>query len=185
MAFSQAIQFIKEKGGMDKLEDKFITSDRVCSTSSDSLPVLEIMHVQGLLIIVGFVAIVGLVVGLLEHITAFCVAHFSCCKGLDEVTVNLEDENGGGTAEADTAGDGAEKLEDASVLAPPPDIDENADLSLGDAVLELQTRLDRIEDLLQAAVDYASSAVEAGGAKGDDGDGLGWLKGVTKMGSTQ
>ena len=95
-----------------------------------------------------------------------------------QLTINIEDENGEAVAEGDGAGDGASKLQEAGddVLAPPPEIDEAEELTLGDAVLELQTRLDRIEDLLQAATENTTATLEASASKtGGDAHPIAWL----------
>jgi hypothetical protein len=166
MAFGQATQYIKEQHMIEKLERQWIPqmSSMTCSTKSNTLVTLSLENMQGMIVMTAAIAAVGLAIGLLEHFISVCVKIFPCCACLEQIMIDIEAElerEHDHAARGDHTNDGAKRmlaLEDnikedkIEIPLPPPD-----DIDVDDALLELQTRLDRIEELLVAATDGPGS----------------------------
>jgi hypothetical protein len=177
MPFSQATQYIKELVLVDGLIDKWIPDQgsMECSSDGASIPTLALSNMMGMGLITAGLAVVGLIIGLTEHFVSVCVSFCPCCGCLEEELMAIEmelervhevnDERDGtreGTFDANHTkeGLGTKMQKNRMDEAPMPPGEEEVDAPIGeneltvvDALLELQTRLDRIEDLLETALD--------------------------------
>mmetsp|Transcript_20795 Transcript_20795/g.40413 ORF Transcript_20795/g.40413 Transcript_20795/m.40413 type:complete len:660 (+) Transcript_20795:231-2210(+) len=167
MAFGQAIQYVKEQGMVEALDKQWIPqmSGMSCSTQSSTLVTLGLENMQGMITITSALAAVGLLIGLLEHFISVCVKIFPCCSCLEQILIDIETKlqhEHDHATRGDHTNDGVKTLidkkdeeeeEDAGLPLPPPD-----EMSVEESLLELQTRLDRIEDLMLAATGGAGES---------------------------
>jgi len=148
VGFSQAIQALRESNVVAGLEKRFVPDPaKVSCTAGTSGPIqLSFTNIQGLFTLTMIILIVGLIVGMMEHIIAICVKICPCCKpsGSDE--------------EGDEGGEGADCAEEVD------EGEEEKKAEIHKRITELQERLHSIESTL--GVEDAP-AEEEGEANGD------------------
>mmetsp|Transcript_3247 Transcript_3247/g.7708 ORF Transcript_3247/g.7708 Transcript_3247/m.7708 type:complete len:709 (+) Transcript_3247:213-2339(+) len=186
IGFSQAVQYIKENGEITKLDNKWIppSADLECASTDVAAITLRLVNIQGLITITAGIAVIGLVVGCLELFIAFFVRVCpckGCCAKLEEmINSNAEEaKHQHELRDQQKHHEAAEKAKQAEMIAeekkdglfdngngtngvlpPPPQLPPPfPDLPVTEAVLELETRMDRIEDMLQRASERCERAM--------------------------
>lgn len=191
-AFSHAIQFLKEQGTLEDLEQGYIPAieDIQCASSdSGGFQVLSFVNIQGLVTIVAFILFIGLCIGMMENIIAGILYVMPCCVSLCKCMEKTEDE---AAKEAEEAAQEAHEMAERQMNLTEQRKHDRV-IAMHDKISSIQERLSTVEQLLAESRDpeeqleeeeEAQEMLENGGPQAygnENGNGNGIVHTITHM----